>query len=106
MPKSTARPERIIDTPEWAALSAHFETIKDAHLRELFAGRELTRQRDHVGHRHAARDDARRYVRDVGDTAPHALDDVLHRAELVCGKVRDLDLSAFLERRDPRFTGT
>jgi glucose-6-phosphate isomerase len=37
MPKSTARPERIIDTPEWAALTAHFESIKDLHLRELFA---------------------------------------------------------------------
>ncbi len=27
----------IIDTPEWKALAAHFETVRDAHLRDLFA---------------------------------------------------------------------
>jgi glucose-6-phosphate isomerase len=27
----------ITDTPEWAALAAHFETLRDAHLRDLFA---------------------------------------------------------------------
>ncbi|MFI5048210.1 MAG: glucose-6-phosphate isomerase, partial [Acidimicrobiia bacterium] len=28
---------RITETPEWEALSAHFETLRDAHLRDLFA---------------------------------------------------------------------
>jgi glucose-6-phosphate isomerase len=30
-------PVRITDTPEWAALRAHFEQIRGVHLRELFA---------------------------------------------------------------------
>jgi len=29
--------QRIIDTPQWQALAAHHEQIKDAHLRDLFA---------------------------------------------------------------------
>ena len=37
MPKTPARPPRIIDTPEWAALAAHFEEVRDLHLRDLFA---------------------------------------------------------------------
>ncbi len=28
---------RIVDTPEWRALQAHFEAIRDVHLRTLFA---------------------------------------------------------------------
>jgi glucose-6-phosphate isomerase len=28
---------RIVDTPEWRALQAHFDGIRDAHLRDLFA---------------------------------------------------------------------
>jgi glucose-6-phosphate isomerase len=28
---------RIVDTPEWRALQAHFDGIRDVHLRELFA---------------------------------------------------------------------
>ena len=27
----------ITETPEWAALAAHFEKVRDAHLRDLFA---------------------------------------------------------------------
>ena len=30
-------PSRIVDTPEWQALAAHHEQVKDAHLRDLFA---------------------------------------------------------------------
>jgi glucose-6-phosphate isomerase len=37
MPKTPARPHRITDTPEWAALADHFEAVKDVHLRDLFA---------------------------------------------------------------------
>jgi glucose-6-phosphate isomerase len=29
---------RIVDTPEWQALQAHFEQTRDLHLRDLFAG--------------------------------------------------------------------
>lgn len=29
---------RIVDTPEWQALTDHFEAMKDVHLRDLFAG--------------------------------------------------------------------
>jgi len=36
MPEPTV-PARIIDTPEWAALSAHYDEIADLHLRTLFA---------------------------------------------------------------------
>jgi glucose-6-phosphate isomerase len=28
---------RIVDTPEWRALQAHFDGIRDVHLRTLFA---------------------------------------------------------------------
>ena len=28
---------RIIDTPEWQALAAHYDEMKDVHLRDLFA---------------------------------------------------------------------
>ncbi len=28
---------RIVDTPEWRALQAHFEATRDVHLRTLFA---------------------------------------------------------------------
>ena len=28
---------RIIDTPQWQALAAHHEQVKDLHLRDLFA---------------------------------------------------------------------
>jgi glucose-6-phosphate isomerase len=43
----------IIDTPEWKALAAHFDTIRDAHLRDLFAadperGTRLTAEVDGV----------------------------------------------------------
>jgi glucose-6-phosphate isomerase len=39
MPDASHTPpvQRIIDTPEWQALQSHYEAIKDAHLRELFA---------------------------------------------------------------------
>jgi glucose-6-phosphate isomerase len=30
-------PVRIIDTPEWRALQAHFDDVRDVHLRRLFA---------------------------------------------------------------------
>ena len=30
-------PTGISATPEWKALNAHFEQIKDAHMRDLFA---------------------------------------------------------------------
>ncbi|MCU4186096.1 glucose-6-phosphate isomerase [Acidiferrimicrobium sp. IK] len=33
----TIDPVRITDTPEWKALSAHHATIRDVHLRDLFA---------------------------------------------------------------------
>ena len=28
----------IAETPEWKALSAHFDEVRDLHLRDLFAG--------------------------------------------------------------------
>ncbi len=30
-------PVRIVDTPEWRALHAHFDSLRDVHLRRLFA---------------------------------------------------------------------
>ena len=30
-------PVRIVDTPEWRALQAHFDALRDVHLRQLFA---------------------------------------------------------------------
>jgi glucose-6-phosphate isomerase len=41
----------ITETPEWRALDAHYESLRDVHLRDLFAddperGEQLTVDRD------------------------------------------------------------
>ena len=33
-----AADSKLVDRPEWVALQRHYEQIKDAHLRDLFAG--------------------------------------------------------------------
>src|SRR6202044_1670062 len=37
MPEAKMTSQRPIDTPAWKALQAHYEKIKDVHLRQLFA---------------------------------------------------------------------
>ena len=38
-------PTRVSATPEWKALTDHFATLRDVHLRDLFAGEPDGRDR-------------------------------------------------------------
>jgi len=87
---TTAAPVDITGTEEWQALAAHFDQVKDVHLRELFAG------------------DPGRAERMTASAADLTLDYSKHRAtdetlRLLLAVARRAGVE---ERRDAMFAGT